>query len=178
MYVEELRGQSVTGLANISGKLEVICRTGATLLMIFMMALVFLEVISRYIFQASHGFVDDLSVWLMVWLTYLMIGGIFQGRQHISVDILPTRLPERYRTHLFIIIDIITLIFAITLCWGGIQFSHMVKQMNILSYTVFGFPMWIVRLCVPLGGILLALFSAERLIAGIHSLGKHRRAHE
>ena len=144
--------------------------------MIFMMALVFLEVISRYIFQASHGFVDDLSVWLMVWLTYLMIGGILQGRQHINIDILPTSLPDRYRTHLFIVIDIISLVFAIALCWGGIQFCHMVKEMNILSYTVFGFPMWTVRLCVPLGGILLALFSVERLIAGIHSLGKHRGA--
>lgn len=168
----------MTKLANVSRKLEVVCSTVASTLMISIAVLLFAEVISRYIFQASHEFADDLSVWLMVWLTYLMIGGVLKGRQHISVDTLPMNLPERHRTRLLIILDIMSLIFAIILCWGGIQYSQMVKQMNIVSAPVFDFPMWIVRLCLPIGGIILAFFSIERLTVGIYSLGKNKETQE
>ena len=140
--------------------------------MLIIMVLVFAEVISRYVFGVSHEFVPAISSWCMVWMTYFMLGVILKARQHISVDVLPTRLPPKYRTPLLTFFDVISLIFAILLCYGGIEYDLMVKQSDIYAVTVQFIPMWIARICVPLGGIFLAFFSIEHLITDVQYLVK------
>lgn len=136
------------------------------------MVLVFAEVISRYVFGLSHEFVPAISSWCMVWMTYFMLGVILKARQHISIDVLPTKLPPKYRTPLLTFFDIVSLIFALLLCYGGIQYDLMVKQSDIYAVTVQFIPMWIVRICVPLGGIFLAFVSCEHLINDVQYLMK------
>lgn len=140
--------------------------------MLIIMVLVFAEVISRYVFGVSHEFVPAISSWCMVWMTYFMLGVILKARQHISVDVHPTRLPPKYRTPLLTFFDVISLIFAILLCYGGIEYDLMVKQSDIYAVTVQFIPMWIARICVPLGGIFLAFFSIEHLITDVQYLVK------
>lgn len=101
-----------------------------------------------------------------------MLGVILKARQHINIDILPTKLPPIYRTPLLTLFDVVTLIFAILLCYGGIQYDLMVRQSDIYTVTVQFIPMWIVRICVPLGGVFLAFFSIEHLIADVQYLVK------
>jgi len=140
--------------------------------MLAMMVLVFAETISRYVFGISHEFVPAISSWLMVWVTYLMLGVILKTREHINVDILPTRIPPRYRTPLLISFDIISLIFAGLLCFGGIKYDLIVKQLDIHVVTVQFFPVWIVRISVPLGAFFLAFFSIEHLVNEVRYLVK------
>ena len=162
-------------LAAVSRVLNTVCRSAAGAVMLIIMVLVFAEVISRYVFGLSHEFVPAISSWCMVWMTYFMLGVILKARQHISIDILPTRLPPKYRTPLLTFFDIVSLIFAILLCYGGIQYDLMVKQSDIYAVTVQFIPMWIVRICVPLGGIFLAFFSGEHLISDVQYLMKHSK---
>lgn len=161
-------------LAAVSRVLNTVCRSAAGAVILIIMVLVFAEVISRYVFGLSHEFVPAISSWCMVWMTYFMLGVILKARQHISIDVLPTKLPPKYRTPLLTFFDIVSLIFAILLCYGGIQYDLMVKQSDIYAVTVQFIPMWIVRICVPLGGVFLAFFSAEHLISDVQYLMKRR----
>lgn len=154
--------------------LNTVCRSAAGAVILIIMVLVFAEVISRYVFGLSHEFVPAISSWCMVWMTYFMLGVILKARQHISIDVLPTKLPPKYRTPLLTFFDIVSLMFAILLCYGGIQYDLMVKQSDIYAVTVQFIPMWIVRICVPLGGVFLAFFSAEHLISDVQYLMKRR----
>lgn len=162
-------------LAAVSKVLDTVCRSVAGVLMLAMMALVFAETISRYVFGISHEFVPAISSWLMVWVTYLMLGVILKTREHINVDVLPTRIPPRYRAPLLTSFDIISLIFAVLLCFGGIKYDLIVKQLGIHVVTVQFFPVWIVRICVPLGAFFLAFFSIEHLITDTRHLMKRSR---
>jgi TRAP-type C4-dicarboxylate transport system permease small subunit len=170
---ENIRGYyAMKTLTTVSRILTSNLRAAAGILMLVILALIFAEVISRYIFEEGHDFVPELSAWIMVWMAYLMIGINIKFRRDIMVDILPTRLPERYRTPLFICFDIVSLIFAILLVWAGIQYCEIVAHIGVKSTTSLAIHMWIVRLCVPIGSIFLAIFSIDRLITDIDSLKK------
>ena len=159
-------------LAAVSRVLNTVCRSAAGFIMLFIMALVFAEVISRYVFGISHEFVPAISSWCMVWMTYFMLGVILRARQHINIDVLPSRLPPKYRVPLLTFFDVVSLLFGVLLCYGGTQYDLMVKQSDIYAVTVQFIPVWIARICVPLGGVFLAFFSCENLIGDVQHLLK------
>mgnify|MGYP003885692757 CR=1 FL=1 len=160
-------------LERMSQRLALTLQAASNILLIAIVVLIFVEVVSRYIFGESRAFMEEFSKWWQVWLTYLMLGVITKGRRHISIDILPRRLPERYKPTLFLVYDIAILGFAIVLSWSGIQSVTQLKELEMVSATEIEIPMWIVHLCIALGGMFLAFFSIERLAIDIVSLGKH-----
>jgi C4-dicarboxylate transporter DctQ subunit len=165
--------KAVRRLSTVSRILGKVCDYSGSILLALLTIIVFLEVIARYIFHASHNWAPEISTFLMLWLTYFMVGVILKAHQHINIDMLPTKLPKRYHAQLLIFFDIVGLVFAILLCVTGIKYSLIVRELGIHSVTTLATPMWIVRLCVPLGGILLAFFVIERLINTIYRLVKH-----
>lgn len=158
-------------LAGLTRILEVGLVPVSNVLLILITSVVFIEVILRYIFGISYGILQAFSPWSMVWIGYLMMGVTEKARRHVRVDFVPTRLPERYQAALLVIGDIACLTFCIFLCWAGIEMTQITKQAGLLSVTgAICVPIWIVRLIVPLGAVLLALFSVEHLIMDIGSL--------
>ena len=159
-------------LGTVSRIIEKPLLAASNVLMGLIIILIFTEVVSRYIFGQSHGFMEEFSKWSQIWITYLMLAVVEKGRRHITVDVLFRRLPTRYQTILLVTIDIITLFFAIALVWSGVEFCQIVKALDYTTALEISVPMWIVRLCVPIGGIFLAFFSFEHLISDIRSLDK------
>ena len=157
-------------LNKVSRILEVPLEFVSGVFLLLILAFVFIQVISRYIFDASHGFMEEFSRWFQIWLAYLMIGVVEKRRRHIAIDILPSRLSGKFRIILMIVISIANLIFAIILFWAGIELTQLLRQTGVLSQTGIPTPMWIVRLCVPLGAIFLSFFCIEHLINDIRSL--------
>ena len=145
--------------------------------MIVITLLIFAEVVTRY-FGQSYGFMEEFSKWSQIWFVYLMLGVIEKARSHIAVDILPRKLPERYKTGLLVFWDIVTLTFAILLFWSGVRVCLRLMQMGVISGTGISIPLWIAWLCMPLGAIFLAFFSIEHLARDIPSLVKHKRGEE
>lgn len=164
-------------LGSVSRRVETIVQSAGNFFMIVITILVFAEVVTRY-FGQSHGFMEEFSKWSQIWFVYLMLGVVEKGRGHIAVDILPRRLPERYKTGLLIFFDIVTLTFAILLFWSGVGVCQRLIQMGVTSGTGIPFPLWIAWLCMPLGAIFLAFFSIEHLVRDIPSLVKYPRDKE
>jgi TRAP-type C4-dicarboxylate transport system permease small subunit len=144
----------------VSRKVEHSLQCAANICLMLIVALMFSEVISRYIFLKSYGFMEDFSRWLQIWLTYLMLGVIATGRRHIAVDILPKKLPKKYQAPLLAASDIIVLSFAIVLCWSGILST--VRLMNLGAVSASE----------------IAIFSIQHLWIDIASLAKHEGSKE
>ena len=143
--------------------------------LLLILTFVFSEVISRYLFAASHGFMEEFSRWFQIWIAYLMLGVIEKRRRHIAIGILPGRLSGKYKSILMIIISMMNLIVAVFLGWAGIELIELLRQTGVLSQTNIPTPMWIVRICVPLGAAFLAFFSIEHLIVDIRSIIMHKK---
>ena len=165
-------------LSRVSRILENPLELISGIFLLLILAFVFSEVVSRYVFAASHGFMEEFSRWFQIWIAYLMLGVVEKRRRHIAIDILPRRLSGKYKTALMIAISIMNLIVAIVLCWAGIELVQLLRQTGILSQTSVPTPMWIIRICVPLGAALLAFFSIEHLVTDIRSLVRRGREKE
>jgi TRAP-type C4-dicarboxylate transport system permease small subunit len=165
-------GDQVSRLNIISEKTVTPLQVISNTLMLIMLALVFTEVVSRYAFHASRGFMEEFAKWSQIWIAYLMLGVVEKKHQHIAVDILPKRLPPVYRTILMIVIDIVTFVFCVLLFISGIQTILNWMSLGYISGTEFTVPMWTVVLCVPLGAVCLAFFSVRNLVADLGNLNK------
>ena len=169
----------ITKLAGSSRILEVILVRVCNILLILTTGVVFIAVVLRYIFGISYSILEAFSLWSMVWIGYLMTGVTERARGHVKVDVITTRLPARYRAALLVVGDMACLVFCIFLCLGGIELTQITQQAGLLSATgEVCVPMWIVRLIVPLGAVLLAFFSIEHLIMDVRSLSKHTKGKE
>lgn len=165
-------------LSKVSRILEAPLELVSGIFLLLILTFVFIEVISRYVFAASHGFMEEFSRWFQVWIAFMMLGVIEKRRRHIAIDILPGRLSGKYKNALMIVISIMNLIVAIVLGWAGIELTQLLRQTGVLSQTNIPTPMWIIRICVPLGAVFLAFFSIEHLITDIRSLVRQKRGKE
>lgn len=137
--------------------------------------LVFTEVVTRYFFGRTYGPLDEFSIWLQIWFVCLLLGVVEKQRRHIFVDILPGRLPQRYKPVWLIAADILTLIFVVIFFWSGVNVIQALIQAGAITMTTgFSLPEWIIRLSIPIGAIFLGFFAMEHLLADIRSLGKQK----
>jgi TRAP-type C4-dicarboxylate transport system permease small subunit len=157
----------------VSRIVEGTVQSASNILMIFIMTLVFAEVVSRYVFGQAYGFMEEFSKWSQIWIAYLMLGVIEKGRGHITVDVLSRRMPQRYQTAMFIVLDIITLVFCVVLFCSGTETARNWQVLGYISNT--GIPLWIVMLSAPLGAIFLAFFAIGHIIKDIRSIGNAQK---
>lgn len=135
--------------------------------------LVFVEVISRYVFGTSHAFTEEFSKTLMVWFVYLIVGVVMQKHGHVAVDLLPTRIKGvKGKSILNIIICSLVLLFCIVVFIAGVQTVAILKASGGVPPTEFGIPLWIVALCLPIGLIFLIFYTTTDLISSIYRLRK------
>ncbi len=64
-------------------------------LLVVMVVLLFLQVVTRYIFRGHLLWAGEMAVWIFVWITYLGSVVLYIKKKHIVVDILSTILPKR-----------------------------------------------------------------------------------
>src|SRR5438045_2320249 len=92
-----------------------------------MVVLVFSNVVLRYVFNSGIAISEELSRWLLVWLTFL--GAIVALRQHahLGVDTLVRTLPPRGRFACFVV-SYLLMLYAdslLTLCrWKQVAFTY------------------------------------------------------
>jgi TRAP-type C4-dicarboxylate transport system permease small subunit len=149
-------------------------QTISNILLSLIMLTVFIEVVSRYLFERSHGFMEEFSKWSQIWIAYLMVGIIERTRSHIKVDILYNRLSPLKQIYLMMIFDMTTLVFAALLFFSGTEAASNLYRLGYKATSGVPVPMWIVMLAAPIGAVLLAFFGLSNLIDDLRSLRQHK----
>ena len=93
-------------LARLSQGAETLLESAGSIFLIALTILVFVQVVARP-FGEARAFMEEFSRWSQIWFAYLVLGVVEKGRSHIAIDILPRRLPERYKTGLLILLDMV-----------------------------------------------------------------------
>lgn len=135
-------------------------------LVLGMMGLIVVEMVSRGMFERSLPWTHELSSWLLT--TFIFLGGpyaLLRG-QFVRVDVVFERLSPRAR----FLVDLLfsTTLFAAfvgVLVWRGGDFFMSSFAMGERSATgVWGGPVWLVKLMIPLGSSLLCLAWVAHLL--------------
>ncbi|WHH59858.1 TRAP transporter small permease [Petroclostridium sp. X23] len=123
---------------------------------IFIMVVVVLaQVIGRYVFSHSLTWAEELTRFLLVWISFLGAALAAKRGEHIGIDAFVNLFHGKAKLILTIIDDVLILVFWIYVAVSGIS---MVIQNGDQFSPAIQIPMNIVYLAIPAGGFLLAIY--------------------
>ncbi len=151
-------------IEKLSAALEVVARIALYLSgtgLVLMTALIAWQVWGRYVMNNTPTWTEVSSVLVMGW--FILLGaaiGLREGN-HLSFDILLYVLPDRVGRWLHSVSDIVVLVFACGMVGYGVQLAEKTWQNTVPLLGISG---GIEYLALIFGGVLMVLFSLERLL--------------
>ncbi|MCB9266187.1 MAG: TRAP transporter small permease [Lewinellaceae bacterium] len=131
-------------------------------ILIFLMAAMTLDVLwgvlTRYLLGSQADWSEELARFLLIWVGILGAAKASGQRRHLSIDLLMPKLGEKSQRRLFFFINIIIIIFALTvMVIGGFRLMYITQVLGQLS-AALRIPMYLVYAVVPLSGILVVYY--------------------
>ena len=134
----------------------------------------FFEVIMRYVFNSPTMWVHETSNYFFGAL--FVLGGAYTLRHkgHVNVEILHIRLPIKARAVVDIITSSIFYLMMGCVFWYGIILAALSVEVWEISHTVWGPPVWPIKIIVPVGALFILLQGTAKLIRDIQTLATGR----
>jgi len=82
-------------------------------IMMFMLVILFYQVITRYFFRFTHAWTDELARYLMVWLAYLSACYAIVVNAHIKVDSFLLLWPKSWRNGVKLFSNVIFFVYCV-----------------------------------------------------------------
>ena len=144
---EPSRGNLLDRIDGLIARLEeVMMAIGVILMAINTIA----NVISRFFFNHSIIFAEELNSIFILLVTFAGIGYAARHGRHIRMSAIYDALPDKWRKVLMTLITLLTALFMFLLAWYAIQYI-----MNLYSkgriYPALGIPIYVSYLWVPVG---------------------------
>ena len=127
------------------------------LMMLAMFVLVFVNVVGRYVFNTSFAKAEEVSTFLMIWVTYLGAGLALREGRHVAIDMFQDKLPFEARRALRIVLGANVLIFFAVLAYLGVQMSIFGWHQETIATQI---PTGIPYLAIPLGALVFCMHLA------------------
>ena len=147
--------------------IEAILRGVAVALVLFMLGVLALQVILRYAFGFALSWSEELALlgfaWVVVIATAVGIRRMAHARMDLLVDVLPARV------HAMIERLIALMMFALGVFLAIAGWDYVIETQGSRSAAI-GFPIEFLYAAAPSFGVLIALFSLERLMPWAVSL--------
>jgi TRAP-type transport system small permease protein len=142
-------------------------------LMAVMATLVFANVVSRYVFNHSITWVEELTRYMMAWVGFLGSGLVLRYGAHIAVDVFQDLLPLRAAQALRVLIVVVLAAAFVAMTWLGVQYVRFAweQETPVLNWN-FG----LVYLAIPIGSFLMLVHLL--LIAKPYVIARQFKKHE
>jgi TRAP-type transport system small permease protein len=118
-----------------------------------MAMLVFANVALRFLTDHSILWVEEVSRYAMIWLTFLGAGPVLRYGGHIGIDTLQERFPRRAWVIRAVICALLCGFFAVMI-WSGLRYALLTWGQTT---PVLGIPVGAVYLAIPIGFALLMI---------------------
>jgi TRAP-type C4-dicarboxylate transport system permease small subunit len=123
-----------------------------------MLVIGFMQVIWRYVLEASLYWSEELLRYMYVWVIFLGTSVAIRGRLHVSIDAFVNLLKGRPLHMLKTVIHLLTVAFFALVVVIGVQFTlHNLGQVS----PAVRLPMSVAYLAIPLGGLFSLIFTLE-----------------
>ena len=126
-----------------------------------------------------RGVLNHSTIWQTEAVVYLMVAATLLGlpyvqrlRGHVSVDLLPLALPKRFRRALTALTLSAGIVVIAIMLYYGTELWHMALSRNWKSDTVWGVPLWIPYLAMPVGFLIYLIQLCVDLFAVLAGLDR------
>lgn len=137
------------------------------LTMVAMVLLIFVQVISRYLFEASLSWSEELARYVHIWQIWIGASFAVRKREHIKVEAFKNLFNETGKKVIELISIILWFALAVFLAIAGTDLVTTIFTRG-QSSPAMQMPMWAIYSAIPLGGLLMSI----RLIQQVYFLFK------
>ena len=124
------------------------------LMMTIMFALVFINVVTRYVFGFSFAAAEEISTFLMIWITYIGAGLALREGRLAAIDLFQDALPQKARRFVRVLLGLTILLFLGILAYYGVKMVRFGWSQETWATQI---PRGIPYLAIPIGAIVFGL---------------------
>lgn len=129
------------------------------------LAIALLQVGGRYLApQHAISYAEEVIVYLVIWAIMIVASQLAATDGHVRPDVVLRLLPPRAQRWLEVFNCTVALVFCAGMVWYGWQIVATAVLLDETSSTDLQFPMWLYYLALPVGGGLMGLRYAIRLV--------------
>lgn len=137
-------------------------RLAASLLLLAMMIVTFVDVVGRYVFNAPLAGAYELTEVLLALVVFIGLPIVTFRREHVTVDLVTSRLPFLVRRGLAVLAGVVMLLVLAVLAW----------RLGLLAIDFTEYGDTTVNLKIPLGPVaaVMAVLAALSALAALLAL--------
>ena len=130
---------------------------------LFSAVLLFVNVVLRYVFHTGIIWAEELTMYLIVWITF--VGGSVCVRHgaHLCVSVLLEFIDGMLKKIVVTVAHLITMSFTLFLTYYGWQLVAHSYKIGQVSPALRA-PVYIIYLAIPIGGALMTLRLVQQLV--------------
>lgn len=132
-------------------------------------AVIFLQVVMRYVFQSSLSWSEELGRYVFIWLTWLSTSYAVRMKRHLRIEVLPDFFNERGKLLLDILAMSIWCGFGIFLVNKGWFITSMIWRRGQVT-AALEIPMALTYAAVPVGAALMSLRLVDEIVRSFRKL--------
>jgi len=132
--------------------------------------MIFIEVITRYLFNKTFGFLEEGPRLFLCFAVLPMLGIISKRGRHIYVEILPNSLRGRKKIILMTFVDMMMILGSFIFLMAGLSGTQVLLASGMRVVGVLDIPQFILMLSIPIGAVILMIYSVESMVRHIASL--------
>lgn len=143
---------------------DLTCRATELILCIIgsgMALLLGVQVFSRYVFNYSLFWSEEIGRMCLVWITFLGASAVYKRHGHIGIDFFVRFLPEGLRRASELLVVLASLAFFWVLLYYGFEFAGFVLGQKTAA---LGLPMAAPYMVIPLSACLFLLHGLSHLL--------------
>lgn len=144
-----------------------ICKYLIIIIVAVIAAILIAAVVFRYGLNSALSWAEELSKYLMVWLTFLGAPIALRQFGHINIDLFVGMLPARLEQFSHLLISLIIALTMGIVLWKGWGFAQLGARQVASSFNLSMFYLYV---AVPIGSaltVLVAIEQALQALAGI-----------
>lgn len=131
------------------------------------------QVVARYVFNASLIWAEELCRYILIWQTFLFIGMAYRRGELIAVEIVPLMLRPRWRLLLKLTVSVPILAFLWLMATNGYAYAGRFDSQTLpaldfiwmsLAGREAGIPVFWIYVSVTVGSVLLGLHIIGSLV--------------
>lgn len=131
-----------------------------------MLSVVFLQVITRYIFSYTPSYAEELSRYLFVWVVFLSLPLVAKTGGHMAIETLTSRIHGMPLKVCRVLASIFTMVFLGIMVWYSVL---MVKLQHFQTSPALVVPMSYVYSVIPFGCSIMLIYVINDFIKTIRT---------
>lgn len=137
--------------------------------LILTVVLVFIQVIMRYVFNASLSWSEELTRYIFIWQIWLGASIGLRDKKHIKVEVIQSILKPKMALVMDIVANLIWMAACIYFIYNGSQLVENLIQKHSVS-TALRIPLWTVYAALPVSSFIIVIRQLMHLREDLYKL--------